>query len=543
MLSYDKLMTTLRQLFNKAQDNGSVDEPLEPLVTGDETDDVLHHQGLEHLQAGEWEAATAYLSELVERHPNHTYYANLLQQAQLKARLDERPPQRRQGRNLLRSRLIWVLATLNLVLWTAVLGRWLYHDQIMPALQQRQRVLQQQQLLEEGRQHLIAGELEDAEERYKEVLALDSGNQTARGALKEIGRRRELAQTYETAMSHIERGAWEAALAALRSIRQAAPGYRDVQHQIERVQEKLNPELERIFQEANQLFQLGQWPRAIEQLQFLRQRAPDYKSEAVKDLIVASYMKQAEVALSGPEQQNPAQEIEQLQKAIGFLTQAVDVAPADQDAAAQLELAQAYLAGLEAYQSESWEDVVVHVTSVYAVAPDYANGRAAARLQTAYVRSGNGYRQKERHEQAAIRYRQAIALGLAGAARQVPAESTELLRTADDLVRQSQYQAATVAYGRILSTMGLEELVGDMPPIQINTSSQPQATPRPEDTPASSQPTPIPDVYVVRPGDTLAEIAGQFNTTVTALMEANPIVQDRDLIRPGWQLVVQMKAE
>jgi LysM repeat protein len=45
-------------------------------------------------------------------------------------------------------------------------------------------------------------------------------------------------------------------------------------------------------------------------------------------------------------------------------------------------------------------------------------------------------------------------------------------------------------------------------------------------------------VYVVRSGDYLARIAAQFNTTVAALVRANPQIEDPNLIFPGQELVI-----
>jgi LysM repeat protein len=45
-------------------------------------------------------------------------------------------------------------------------------------------------------------------------------------------------------------------------------------------------------------------------------------------------------------------------------------------------------------------------------------------------------------------------------------------------------------------------------------------------------------VYVVEQGDTLSEIAVRFNTTVQALLDANPAIQDADLIYTGQSLVI-----
>lgn len=45
--------------------------------------------------------------------------------------------------------------------------------------------------------------------------------------------------------------------------------------------------------------------------------------------------------------------------------------------------------------------------------------------------------------------------------------------------------------------------------------------------------------HVVIPGDTLSKIARRFNTTVSAIAEANPtLIKDPDNIRVGWVLII-----
>lgn len=52
------------------------------------------------------------------------------------------------------------------------------------------------------------------------------------------------------------------------------------------------------------------------------------------------------------------------------------------------------------------------------------------------------------------------------------------------------------------------------------------------------QPAEIARTYTVQPGDTLAEIAARFNTTVNALVRANPEIEDPSRIFPGQELVI-----
>ncbi|MFQ5341886.1 MAG: LysM peptidoglycan-binding domain-containing protein [Anaerolineae bacterium] len=546
-----------------------------------ETEDALHRQGLEHLQAGNWEAAVGNFSKLAEQYPEKELYASLLQQARLKARLSEKPPRRRKSQSALRSRRVWAILLVNLALWTVAFGQKLYEGQIVPSLQQRQAAMQRQKLLEEGRQLLIAGDFAQAEGRYVEVLASSPDNGAAQAALQEISRQQQLTQSYETALTLIEQEEWEPALAALEAIRQEDPSFRDVQDQIERVRKTRDQAM--AFQKAYQLLESGDVEQATEQVLLLRETAPDYKPDAVNKLLVKSYMKQAQTAMSEVVQgttrdidqlqtaigdlseivQGTTAEIEQLKQVLQLLAKALEIEPSDPEVMRENTLAQEYLAGLEAYRSGSWELASMHLANVYPMAPGYGSGHAAELLQAAYVGSGNRYHQKGDDSRAAEKYRQAIALGLAGDGRPMPHKAERLLQQADHLVRQGRYQEAVIVYGDILIIMNFPAAGSnsngptvDEPTrrelLSLRTSREEEIskktneavvpemqTPMQEEA-VSDGPTTTPPVelYVVRPNDTLSDIARRYNTTVAALLRANDIIQNPNLIRPGWRLLI-----
>lgn len=53
------------------------------------------------------------------------------------------------------------------------------------------------------------------------------------------------------------------------------------------------------------------------------------------------------------------------------------------------------------------------------------------------------------------------------------------------------------------------------------------------------EPDPQSNTYVVRPGDTLYEIAQMFGTTVERLLELNPQIENPNLIYTGWLLTIE----
>jgi LysM repeat protein len=67
----------------------------------------------------------------------------------------------------------------------------------------------------------------------------------------------------------------------------------------------------------------------------------------------------------------------------------------------------------------------------------------------------------------------------------------------------------------------------------------PTATPEPTAVPPTAIPPAAQRTYIVQPGDTLLSIADEFNTTVTAIIEANDLTpQQADALRVGQELVI-----
>ena len=89
-----------------------------------------------------------------------------------------------------------------------------------------------------------------------------------------------------------------------------------------------------------------------------------------------------------------------------------------------------------------------------------------------------------------------------------------------------------------------------IPPTSTPTST-PTATATPTVTPtatatatatatptATITPTPKQTKYIVIEGDTITKIANKFHITVTELLDANPIVRDRDYIVVGQEIII-----
>ncbi|WP_434640520.1 LysM peptidoglycan-binding domain-containing protein [Thermoanaerobacterium thermosaccharolyticum] len=70
-----------------------------------------------------------------------------------------------------------------------------------------------------------------------------------------------------------------------------------------------------------------------------------------------------------------------------------------------------------------------------------------------------------------------------------------------------------------------------------------KTVPMPPSPPVYEHPKEGRMVYVVKPGDTLYTIAMRFNTTVDAILKANPDIQNPSLIYPGQRIIIPVVKE
>lgn len=499
----------------------------------------LLDEGLLHLQNGDWQAAVNVLSDLSQRVPGDPRYQRLLQDAQLKSRLRDRPPKRRR-RPVSQSRLIWILVVVNLAIWSVVAAGRLYRDQVAPSLAAHGAITMEQNLMAEGKAALESGDIETANTIFQDLLARFPENEFAARALSDIEAKRQLGQRYAEAVTLMGEEQWQAALNIFRDIQQQAPGYEDVEEQVAHIRRVLP--LAQTLAEAQAMLEAGQWQQAVTEFRQLQQESPEFRREVVADGLFASYLNQGQAALLADATDVDA-EVGAVQEAATWFERALTIRPSDPEANTEYRLAIDYLYGLAAYRQGNWETAITYLSGVYPDAPDYRTGQASARLQTAYVSSGLAFLSHRNYTRAQERFRQAIVIGLEGHGKRVTASLHDRLSQADTLARDGDALAASVAYADIVTGMGFSD-VGRSAALDVARSmvSAPPAAsvPMPETLPppAPAVETYDAEMYDVVAGDTLSEIAVKYGTTVQALVDANPIIEYPWLIRTGWQLKI-----
>ena len=118
--------------------------------------DPLYQEALQHLQAGRWQEAIEALETLSQRYPDNPELQTQLQQARLKASLDQDWGQRIKGRRFafsLKSVLVRLAAVL-LLAGLIFIGFTFYRQWYLPSREQAAAQAQELQLQQQGQEVL-----------------------------------------------------------------------------------------------------------------------------------------------------------------------------------------------------------------------------------------------------------------------------------------------------------------------------------------------------------------------------------------------------
>ena len=369
--------------------------------------DPQYLKALQHLQSGQWQEAIDVLEALSQRHPEHPELQTLLEQARLKASLDQQWGRRVKGRRFPIS-LKRVLRYLALVLLLAALvwGSFTcYHQWYLPYREHLAVQAQQLELRQQGREALARGDYETAQAAFSRLLEMVPGDSAALAGLMESKRQAQLAADYEAALAALEEGDTTRAIAWLRSLEARAPGYRDVARRLRELES--TEALQQLLMEAEEHYAAGRWAEAIAAYEMLRERSLTYERATVEAHLFECYLAYGRALVSAP----PAgpQTVAEAQEAF---QRALSLRPREPRAKEEQELTYAYLTGLKYYESGEWAEAIAILRSVYERRPDYLGGYVAQLLYRAYLSLGDAHLAMGEREEAFQQYEKASMLAV-----------------------------------------------------------------------------------------------------------------------------------
>ena len=429
------------------------------------TQDPRYHEGMAHLQAGEWQQAIQCLAGLAADYPDDPAIERALEQADFKASLDE-TTRIRAKRWIFPWRRITVISLILVAIGVlAVQGGRLVQRQVAPALDQ----LQEEQRLAELEADAMAafdrGEFVRAESLYQELLTAIPDHEGALQAVRQIAEDREVAGWYDEAVALESKGDYDGALERLTLVLGRNPRYRDAAQRVDDI--KLQQDRDNLFAEAEADLEAGRVADAVSKYEQLRDRFAGYNRDVIADHLYEAYMQLGRSLI----QQNPPA-TEGVSQALEYFGAALALQPRSSEPALEQQLAMLYLEGQARYLEGDWDEAIVRLQAVYDRRPGYLNGLVAAMLYEAYIRTGDELRDGSDLYLAYERYRQAAALSV---------EDTAL------------------ASGRISQVVAALTPSPTPTPTPTNTPVPPTSTPKPKRKKPKPTSTPVPVVIPTKP--------------------------------------------
>jgi hypothetical protein len=143
-------------------------------------------------------------------------------------------------------------------------------------------------------------------------------------------------------------------------------------------------DLERRWIRTEDLWQAQDWQGVITLLEALRRDAPDFRTGAVEQWLFEAYRIVAEQELETAAAQG---DVDALKQAIVYLEKALELFPRQPDLRDELDRAEGYIAGAEAFAEEDWVEAVEAWDPIYTFDNDYLAGVLEDRIAQAYPRA------------------------------------------------------------------------------------------------------------------------------------------------------------
>jgi tetratricopeptide (TPR) repeat protein len=322
-----------------------------------------------------------------------------------------------------------------------------------PALQElreQARLAQIARQVQRCNADLAAGDLDAAEQCYREVLADEADNAAALNGLETIAEQRELATLYNQAVAAEMAGDYESALSQFTDLAVRAPNYKDVAKRVTDLG-RLRA-VASLYEQAEVEYAAGNAGQALELYRQVRQQSTSYQAGAVVERLIALYLELGRdiLALNPPD-------LDRIEEARGYFEECLTLAPRNADALEELRLVRLYVDGKASYDQGNWADAIARLRAIHDQRAGYLSGQVASVLYDAYVRYGDAWQQ-----------------------------------AGDLALAYEQYRLASIlpVHDR---TLALERLAAVQPLLTPTPTPQPTGTPRPAAASGpTAEPTPRP---------------------------------------------------
>jgi len=500
-------------------------------------------------------------------------------------------------------RLAVVLIFAGLVYWgTQTYSGWI-QNRMSFASQSIDTEIQQIKLavkFRDGQNLLLAGRGDIAELLFNEIAAVNLDYPGLQAEIEKVNHLKTLGAKYTQATTLIDKNELSAGLSLLNEIKAEDPYFNDIAVRIQEVENRIY--LDDMLSKAEKAYQAKEWEKAVAGYEAVRITDPSYQTDLVEQRLLSTYLNVATNALSIKDNdfknlevaemyfrkalalrpqdpllekereqvrqkfaanlsssyvqsaqealKNQADSIEALKTAEKYFQKALDVQKDNEKVQVQFQLVQVYLQAQEDFTKGLWDQVIKALEEVYLKDPDYALGTARQTLYEAYIARGQ-------NSMTAAKYRLALEDFERGA---VLAEesSAPLLRVfnAQTKIAWAQgslgnYEEAAQIFRNVFDSLSLvdsglnqdEKLMALLAKsdkyLKLKNYKMAYQT--------FNQTAPIALIhyasmidYVIQSGDYLPMIANRYNTTISAILQANnlSLMNISSLLTPGSTLVI-----
>lgn len=336
--------------------------------------DALYQESLQHFQNGRWQEAISGFQAVLRLQPDHAQAQALLEEARVKAALDqEKPkPKRLRFRGPLKY-AFWGLLIISMVLLLAAGVRWAYGYWVEPLRAMQEVEKHRSEMLQKAYTYLAERDYAAAQEAFRALLAEDPDNEEAQKGLAEAQAKTSLAEQYAKAKEAIAKQSWDEAASLLAAIIAQDASYQDVQAQQAFVQEQL--QLRTWFDKAEKAYAAGNWQDAISSYEALKDLDAEYEKQIVGAHLFESYLQYGRYLVESTKGNSEA-----VQQARGLFQKALVLQPQNPQAMQELALTEKYLEGQTQLAQGNTAAARAALEWVCQQQPDYAGGKASALL-------------------------------------------------------------------------------------------------------------------------------------------------------------------
>lgn len=409
-----------------------------------------------HMQRGEWPEAIRELEQLLAQNPGSAVLGEALEEARMRAQFEATTKVKPK-----RFAYPWQRTVVRVVLALVILfGLWQISAMVVratvPLLNASREAAALASLVGSAQEYLKAGDWDNAEQLYHQVLvlpALPADTRTqAEAALAQISEERALDKLYHEIVAIQEGGDCRTAMERFGQLLVRRSNYRDVNERVQACSRSLK--VAELFQVAKTHDSLGLTDSALDYYQQIQALDASYERDVVTGRIVDIEIGLGEALLA-----NTPVSSEQLAQAQERFSAVLKLDPRHPQASEELRLVDAYVDGKAAVARGAWDRALRLLQPAYDMRPQYLGGALLPPLYDAYVGFGD---QKQGDEDCALAY--------------------EMYRKAADLPVSDR----TVAQARMTQSAACLT-----PTPTITPTPPPTGTPAPEAT-ATPTPTPLP---------------------------------------------------